>query len=94
MSDDDYWLEPQDDMGLWEHQGRPLTIRWLLVALREAAPALFRQDVDMFTVDHPSADLPIEIEWYDGTGPRRLTPVHIDVRALSASAAALVLTVS
>lgn len=30
---EDDWLEPEDDMGLWEYQLHPLTIEWLRTAL-------------------------------------------------------------
>ena len=35
----DEWLDPGDEMGLWENQGNPLTVRWLTVALQQLMPS-------------------------------------------------------
>jgi hypothetical protein len=74
--DRDEWLDPDDDMGIWEHQGHPLSTRSLMAVLAE--------------VD----DVPVEVEFYDGTEVRMLTVVHIDLRGRGGRATAAVLTVS
>jgi hypothetical protein len=35
MGDESDWLHPDDDMGLWEHQGRALTVGSLIEALQQ-----------------------------------------------------------
>jgi hypothetical protein len=38
MDEELEWLHPWDDNGLWEHQGRPLTVGSLIEALRQVPP--------------------------------------------------------
>jgi hypothetical protein len=76
--DADQWLDPNDDMGLWEHQGHPLTVRWLASALAEAG----------------DPDLPVTIDYHDGTGWRELSVVHIDMKGAEGRPTALVFTVA
>ena len=40
---DDGWLEPDDDMGLWEYQLHPLTVEWLKAALNSVAGTFARR---------------------------------------------------
>ena len=91
---DDEWMEPDDQMGLWENQGRPLTMRWLLVALAEVAPSLLPGTDDILTSKDPLADLPIEVARYTGAEAVPLRVMHIDVRAEKAKPAAVVVTVT
>ena len=37
---DDDWLEPDDEMGLWEYQLHPLTVRWLRQSLSDLPEGL------------------------------------------------------
>jgi hypothetical protein len=37
---DDDWLEPDDQMGLWEYQLHPLTVRWLRQSLNDLPDGL------------------------------------------------------
>lgn len=53
------WLEPQDEMGMEPRAAAPHPM--LLIALQEAAPALFDRDADLPAVDHPAADAPVQI---------------------------------
>ena len=72
------WLDPDDDMGLWEHQGHPLTVRWLALALGQ--------------VSNP--DVPVTVAYDDGTRRRELRVVHIDVSGADGRPTALVVTVA
>jgi hypothetical protein len=98
MPDDaDEWLEPEDQMGLWEHQGEQLTVRSLLVGLvahelgEEVPSELTRQ---LLSTTSRWADLPVEVEFYDGVTSRTLRPMHIDLRAASGRPSAVVITVT
>jgi len=96
MADDDEWLEPDDQMGLREHQGKSLTIGWLMVALSQAGSDLPRELLvgHLLAAQTTTADLPVEIEFYDGTTSRTLHPMHIDVRADAGRPSAVVITVA
>jgi hypothetical protein len=72
------WLDPNDEMGLWEFQSEPLTVRSLIAALT--------------TANEP--DLPVTVEFYDGTDSRALRPVHIDISGDRGTPTAIVLTVA
>ena len=37
---DDEWLEPDDQMGLWEYQLHPLTVEWLRESLNNLPDGL------------------------------------------------------
>lgn len=67
-----------DDSGIWEYQLGPLTTSLLAKALDEVAVA----------------DLPVEFEYYDGTGWRPLRAVHIDVKGAGGVPTSLVVTVA
>jgi hypothetical protein len=58
------WTEPDDQMGLWEHQGHQLTVRWLQLALADL---------------EPDAAVTIE-QYDGQGGVRELRPMHIDLR--------------
>ena len=75
--DDDDWLEPGDDAGLWEYQLDPLTVVWLKEALAELPD-----------------DLPVEVEFYDGSAARPLRAMHIDVKGRAGRPSAVVITVA
>lgn len=64
MGDDEGWAEPDDQMGLWEHQGRPLTVKLLLQALATLHP-----DV-VLTIEH----------YDGAGGTKHLRPMHVDLR--------------
>jgi hypothetical protein len=72
------WLDPDDEMGLWEFQRESLTIASLMTALNDA------------NADH----LPVEFEFYDGTGRRPLRAVHIDLKGTDGVPTAVVVTVA
>ena len=93
MADDDEWLEPDDQMGLWEHQGQALTVGWLMIALSQAGADLPWEPVgQLLAAQATTADIPVEIEFYDGTTSRTLHPMHIDVRADAGRPSAVVIT--
>jgi len=75
LADDEEWLDPEDQMGLWEYQLYPLTVADLRRAL-----------------DSLSDDLPVEVEFYDGSAPRKLRPMHIDLKGDARQASAFVIT--
>jgi hypothetical protein len=94
VDDENEWLEPDDQMGLWEHQGQPLTVRWLMVALAQVgAEQSVEQLRQVLVLESAAAELPVEVEFYDGTASRRLQPMHIDVRAAGRQPSAVVITV-
>ncbi len=74
---DDEWLEPDDQMGLWEYQVHPLTVGGLKLAL--------------MSLDD---DLPVQIEFYDGSEVRSLRPMHIDLKGTAGTPSAIVITVA
>ena len=41
-----------------------------------------------------TADVPVEVEYYDGATTRTLHPMHIDVRAIDGRPSAVVITVA
>jgi hypothetical protein len=93
--DEDEWLEPDDQMGLWENQGGSLTVRELMAALGQVGTDLPSEPVwQLLATTAATADIPVEIEFYDGTGTRTLRPMHIDVRAKGGHASAVVITVA
>jgi len=93
--DDSEWLEPSDTGGLWEHQGRYLTLEWLMFALRSVGTG---QSIDVLRQVRATlaetADIPVEVEYYDGATTRTLHPMHIDVRAIDGRPSAVVITVA
>lgn len=94
-TNDEEWLEPDEQMGLWEHQGSSLTVRWLAVALAEAAEGVAREALNSLLAHLDVAgDLPVEVEYFDGTTAKRLHPMHIDVRATEGKPSAIVITVA
>ncbi len=74
---EDDWLEPDDQMGLWEYQLEPLTVGWLRQTLTSLAD-----------------DVPIQVEFYDGTEARTLRPMHIDLKGKDDRPTAVVITVA
>jgi hypothetical protein len=97
--DDDDWLDPNDLGGLWEHQGTPLTVRWLTAALGEVVtgePSLHGPIGQLLAAarSSPTAAIPVEVAFYDGAASRTLHPMHIDVRADQGRPLAVVITVT
>jgi hypothetical protein len=79
MTDDDFeWADPHDEMGLWEHQGKPLTVRDLLTQLSEA---------------HLDLPVEISV-YNGMRASQALKPLHVDARVALGVLAALVITVS
>jgi hypothetical protein len=78
--DDEARLPIEDDMGLWENQGGP---RLKASELRAAL---------LYAIEW--ADLPVEVEYYDGMTTRRLQPMRLDLRVDDAHLQAVVLTVT
>ncbi len=74
---DDGWLEPDDQMGLWEYQLHPLTVQWLRQSLSQLPD-----------------DLPVQVEFYDGSEVRTLRPMHIDLKGKDERPSAIVITVA
>lgn len=71
MADDNGWLEPSDTGGLWEHQGTPLTVRWLMAALGQVLTddlSVSGPIVQLLraATTAPSAQIPVQVEFYDG----------------------------
>jgi len=93
--DESEWLQPDDTMGLWENQGEPLTVRWLLAALGEVGIDELSEPVrQLLATARAAADVPVEVEFYDGEGSRTLRPMHIDMRADHGRPSAVVITVA
>ena len=90
----DGWLEPDDQMGLWENQGQPLTLRWLLVAVRQVAPQFMAGAPDPLLLADPAGDAVIEFDLYDGDGHIALAPIHLDAKGDDGVPSALVMTVA
>lgn len=90
----DEWLDRDDEMGLWEHQGHPLTARWLAVALQQLIPSAMPDAMTLLRSTDEGAELPVEVVWYDGTTAQSLEVMHLDVRGAGGKPAALVVTVS
>jgi hypothetical protein len=79
MNDDGIeWADPDDRMGVWEHQGHPLTIRDLLTQMSERELDL-PVEVSVYGGIRAS---------------RALVPMHVDVRVAQGAPAALVITAS
>ena len=74
---DENWFDEGDDMGVWEHQGRPLAVAALASALSDL-----------------ESELPIEIEYFDGSATRALQAVHIDLRGSNGRVTSVVITVA
>ena len=58
---DDEWLEPDDQMGLWEYQLRPLTVEWLRESLNNLPDGLPVQ-VDFYDGSEVRALRPMHID--------------------------------
>ena len=92
--EDDGWREADDQMGLWENQGQPLTLRWLLAAVNQIAPQFMAGAPDPLLLADPAGDLVIELDLYEGDGHAALTPIHLDAKGDGGGPAALVMTVA
>jgi hypothetical protein len=95
--DDGEWME--EDNGLWEHQGAPLTVGWLMATLSQVVrdERSLSGPLGQFLVaarTAPTANIPVEVEFYDGAASRTLRPMHIDVRADAGRPSAVVITVA
>ena len=75
--DDDEWLEPDDDMGIWEYQLHPLTVAELRRAL-DGLPGDALVEVDFYDGTDAS---------------RTLRPMHIDLKGNAGVTTAMVITV-
>lgn len=63
MTDDEGW-DPDDEMGIWEHQGQPFTVEVLRRALADLDPNA------VVTIEH----------YDGAGGIRVLQPMHVDLR--------------
>jgi hypothetical protein len=77
-SDDVEWLDPMDDMGLWEHQGRPLTVADLRAVLGGLA--------DDLVIEFGHADEMGHVH--------ELIAAHIDLRGSAGDAVAVYMTLA
>ena len=76
-SDDDDWLDPDDQMGVWEYQLRPLTVGQLRRAF-DRVPDDVPVEVDFYDGTDAS---------------RTLRPMHIDLKGGAGTVTAVVITV-
>jgi hypothetical protein len=74
---DESWTNPNDEMGLWEYQLRPLNVRELLLALSQVDPEL------LVEVEHYDGSGEVV----------GLRPMHLDLRNRDGKPSAVVVTV-
>jgi hypothetical protein len=95
--DDSEWME--EDNGLWVRGSAPLTVGWLMATLSQVVTdeRSLSGPLGQFLVaarTAPTANMPVEVEFYDGVASRTLRPMHIDVRADNGHPSAVVITVA
>lgn len=77
MTDDEGWADPDDQMGVWEHQGEPLTVEALRTELANLDPDT------LVIIEH----------YDGAGGVRPLRPMHIDLRTRPHPAAVVITVV-
>ena len=77
MEDDSRWLEPDDLMGVWEHQGQPLTVSALRLAVEEV------ESNALIVIDY----------YDGSGNVKTVKPMHIDLRGTEGSVNSVVITV-
>jgi hypothetical protein len=95
--DDSEWIEEHN--GLWVRGSEPLTVGRLMATLSQVVTneRSLSGPLGGFLVaarTAPTANIPVEVEFYDGAASRTLHPMHIDVRADQGRPSTVVITVA